>query len=95
MISKKQEILLLKSIRKDPSVYNLITSDKDSEIFINKLSFEAIKQLNEEFPKIFQFSEEILYSITIISSKMTQVGKYMKIRIYTDSDGKFLKKMQT
>lgn len=89
------ELDLIKIVRKDPSVVKLYSMDSNTEIYIKKLSLEAIQLIKKEFPNFLPSNLQSVYSINIISSKMMSSSGYKKIRFYISIEGEILKRIES
>ncbi len=86
---------LIKVIRRDPSVQDLQKQDPKTEIYTHKLTRNDLEQLNQEYPLFLSAKWDEIYSINVISSKMSENSRYKKIRFYIAPTGDILKKIES
>ncbi len=88
------ELDLIKIVRKDPSVVKLYSMDSNTEIYIKKLSLEAIQLIEKEFPNFLPSNLQSAFSVNVSSSHMMSSSGYKKIRFYISVKGEILKRIE-
>jgi len=88
------ELDLIKIVRKDPSVVKLYSMDSNTEIYIKKLSLEAIQLIEKEFPNFLPVNLQSAFSVNVSSSHMMSSSGYKKIRFYISVKGEILKRIE-
>ncbi|MHA1613018.1 MAG: hypothetical protein ACTSVZ_08480 [Promethearchaeota archaeon] len=82
-------------IRGDSSIQTLLDRDPDSEIVVNKIEGESLRQLQIDFPELFESADtpEFIFSVNAITSRMFDGKSYLKIKFFISPEGKILKKI--
>ena len=81
--------------RRDESVENTFAKDPQAEIYIQKLDFQAIQLLNQEYPTYLPDDLDEIYCVNVTSSKMFGKQGYRKIRLYMLRNGSIIKRLET
>lgn len=81
--------------RKESAVEELLKLDPKTEIFIRRLEPNDVNQIHKSYPDLLSPSQESIIVVNIISSQMLSNQGYKKIRLYYNSKGIILNRLET
>lgn len=95
VIPKSINILdAIKIARSDSMVIALLNQDSQAEIYHHLLQKPEIEALNAEFPNLLPTKNDFVFSINVISSKLSNQHSYKKIRLYIDAEGRIINRFE-
>jgi hypothetical protein len=94
-IDENLKIDLILFARRDESVEKAFAKDPRAEIYIQKIDFQAIQLLNQEYPNYLTGDLDEVFCVNITSSKMVGKQGYRKIRLYMKRNGDIIKRLET
>lgn len=81
--------------RKDMGVDALIKQDPKTEIYIRRLTVDDVNQIRKAYSDLLPMTQEPIFVVNIISSRMVSDQGYKKIRLYYDTKGNLLNRLET
>jgi len=81
--------------RKDMAVDALIKQDPKSEIYIRRLTVDEVNQIQKTFSDLLPMTQEPIFVVNLISSRMVSDQGYKKIRLYYNRKGFLINRLET